>query len=153
MLIWGETGSRNGATQRQIASVAFLWAKYGIEELHDGDCKGVDSQLFSLAMIFGVDHLVIHPPTNPANRAFCGQRSSAEKAVSSIRPEKPYFVRDRDVVEESEVMACVPDTPFEKEKGGTWYTIRHTRKQGKPLAIAWPNGHISYENWESVVAL
>jgi len=52
-VIWGETGTRNGATRLQLASVGWLWSRYAITELHDGDCKGADAQLYELAGAFG----------------------------------------------------------------------------------------------------
>ena len=155
-MIWGETGSRHGATRLQLASVGWLWSRYEIEQLHDGDCVGVDAQLFDLGMLFCVERFVIHPPTNPKNRAYRGLRSLAEKAVSCIRREKPYFVRDRDVVDESEVIVACPNNTLDESdwanaKGGTWYTINYTLSKNKPLAVVWPHsGHITYKNWDLV---
>lgn len=149
-MIWGQTGTRHGGTPYQIASVAWLWAKYGIKVLHDGDCQGVDAQLYHLAKSFGTQ-VILHPPTKPDTRAFCGLQDCVVVDPETIwRPERPYFVRDRDIVNEAEVMVGVPHKPFEQDHGGTWYTIRYARKQNKPLAIVWPNGHISYENWNLV---
>ena len=68
----------------------------------------------------------------------------------TVKPDRPYFVRDRDIVNESKAMVAVPNSPVEKSNGGTWYTINYSRLQGKPLAIVWPNGHITYENWSLV---
>lgn len=153
-MIWGETGTREGAKNRQLASVAWLFAKYGITSLHDGDCKGVDSQLYDLAVAFRTN-VFMHPPTNPNNRAFRGM----DNTNVTILPRRGYFVRDRDMVDASEVMVGVPKQNFEPEEswkrgnGGTWYTINYARNQEKPLAIVWPNGLITYERWESMVAL
>jgi hypothetical protein len=70
----------------------------------------------------------------------------------TFRAEKGYFIRDRDVVDESELMVACPKQYMElgKMPGGTWWTIDYTRKVKKPLAIVWPNGLIAYERWESV---
>lgn len=154
-MIWGETGTREGAEARQLASVAWLFAKYGIKTLHDGDCVGVDSQLYDLAQAFQVG-VVMHPPTNPNNRAF---RGMGDDDLVVMRPAKGYFIRDKDIVDESEVMVGVPRQNLEPKdswkrgNGGTWWTINYARKQEKPLAIVWPTGFISYERWENVVAL
>lgn len=150
-MIWGETGTRLGAPHHQIAAVAWLWAKYGIERLHNGDCVGVDEQLWYLAHSMRAD-ISMHPPTNPKNRAYCGR----DDLLTTILPERAYFTRDRDIVDDSAVMVGLPrqntepDRSWEKGNGGTWYTINYTRDQGKPLAIVWPNGHISYERWELI---
>ena len=147
-MIWGETGTRNGATRLQLASVGWLWSRYEIDCLHDGDCKGVDAQLYYLAQTFGVAEKVIHPPTNPKNRAYCGVGLDPDDTL--ILPPKAYFVRDRDVVNASQVMVACPKQYFETEDkmpGGTWYTIYYTRSVKLPLAIVWPNGLIKYERW------
>ena len=150
-MIWGQTGTRHGATRLQLASIGWLWSRYEIKELHDGDCKGADAQLYDLAGAFGVRR-VLHPPTNPKNRAFCGLRDCVliDEATTDIWTEYPYFVRDRHIVDASQVMVATPKQYFETEDkmpGGTWYTIYYTREQNLPLAIVWPNGLIKYERW------
>ena len=143
-MIWGETGSRHGATSAQIVSVAWLWNKYGLTTLHDGDCRGVDSQLFFLAKAF-LANVTMHAPKNGEWRAFNGLD---DKTVTHL-PLGDYFVRDRAIVNASKLMVAVSKYSLEPAKGGggTWFTINYTRKVGKPLAIVWPNGFISYENW------
>jgi len=152
-MIWGETGTRLGATHRQIATVAWLWAKWGLDRLHNGDCIGVDEQLYYLvkAFQFRVD-VSIHPPTIEKHRAWCGQHD----LMTTVLAEKAYLVRDRDIVDDAFVMVGVPRQQSEPKEswrrgnGGTWYTINYTRDQGKPLAIVWPNGSVDYERWELV---
>lgn len=146
-MIWGETGTRYGATRLQLASVGWLWSRYEIKELHNGDCVGADEQLYYLARSFGAT-VTLHPPTDPKYRAFCGQSDCVVfDTTITIRPEKTYFIRDRDVVDESDVVVGLPKKPWEEDHGGTWYTINYAREQEKPLAIVWPNGLISYERW------
>jgi hypothetical protein len=149
-MIWGETGTRDGATRLQLASVGWLWSRYHITGLRDGDCVGVDAQLYHMARAMNLD-VVIHPPTNDKFRAFCG----AYDTQTTILPEKGYYERDRDLVNASAVMVACPKQLLElgKMQGGTWYTINYTRKLKLPLAIAWPNGFISYENWEQMKRL
>ena len=142
-MIWGETGSRHGATNAQLVSVVWLWYKYGIYSLHNGDCKGFDSQTFFMAKAFGAE-LIMHPPKNGEWRAWNG---TDDKTVTML-PVGDYFVRDRAIVNVAEVMVAASRFSVEPEHGGgTWFTINYTRKQGKPLAIIWPNGFITYENW------
>lgn len=144
---WGQTGTRAGGTSLQLASVSWLWATHEITELHDGDCIGADAQLYYLARVFGVTSLVIHPPVNSSNRAWCGVKSGDDQLATKILTAKPYFDRNRDVVDASEVMVVVPKESTEQHHGGTWYTVNYARSVKKPLAIVWPNGHITYENW------
>jgi len=150
-MIWGETGTRHGATRLQVASVGWLWSRYPFEGLHDGDSVGVDEQLYHLALIMGLpeDEIVMHPPTNSKFRAWCGYDGDGMHTVT-MRGTKQYHARDRDVVDESEVMVGCPQQFFEPDSrpaGGTWYTIDYARMRKRPLAIVWPNGLITYENW------
>lgn len=150
-MIWGCTGTRHGASRLQLASVGWLWSRYEFKVLHNGDCVGADEQLYHLAGAFGAKR-VLHPPTNEANRAFCGLRDCVliDEDTTEIRPEYPYYVRDRHIVNDSEVMVACPKQYFETEDkmpGGTWYTIYYTRRVKLPLAIVWPNGLIKYERW------
>jgi hypothetical protein len=156
-LIWGETGTRDGATRLQLASVGWLWSRYAITSLHDGDCVGVDAQLYQLARTFSVDEIVMHPPTNPKFRAFCGLSDDGSYIRDGVTIEKtkPYFIRDRAMVDASGAMVACPKQYFElgKMTGGTWYTINYSRLHGKPLAVVWPNGLIAYENWDRMIKL
>ena len=141
MIVWGETGTRKGATPYQVASAAWLFSRYGIAALHDGDCVGADEQLYHLGRAFGAK-MVLHPPENYKFRAFCGDTKDEFWA------EKSYMDRDKDVVNESQALAGIARTPYEEhERSGTWDTIRYARLLFRPIAIIWPNGHISYENW------
>jgi len=150
-MIWAATGTRHGGTPYQIASVGWLWSRYGIKELHDGDSIGVDEQLYYLGHAFGA-HITLHPPTNEKYRAFCGLLDCVliDPEHTTILPEKGYHARDRDMVDEAEVIVSVQWKPVELDYGGTRYTTDYAREQGKPLALIWPNGHISYENWNLV---
>lgn len=142
-MIWGETGTRQGATKYQVASVAWLWAKYGIFRLHNGDCIGVDEQLFHLASAFRIP-VTLHPPSISKYRAFCDKWDVG----AQLMPEKGYHERDENIVKAAEVMVSIQLKPFEMTRGGTKHTTDYTRNQAKPLALIWPNGRISYERWD-----
>lgn len=141
----------------QIASVGWLWSRYAIDELHDGDAVGVDTQLYWLACAMQVPHIVIHPPVNIKFRSGCGldEAFRPSTVTVTIRELKGYHARDRDVVDESQAMVGCPKQALPEEMwadatGGTWYTINYTLEVKKPLAIVWPNGHITYRNWNLV---
>ena len=142
-MIWGVTGTRHGATNPQLVSVAWLWNKYTITGLHNGDCKGVDAQAFFLAKAFG-SFITLHPPTNGDWRAFLDKYADDQVEV---RPHCGYFTRDKHIVIEAMAMVAVPLQNVEADYGGTWKTVGFTRERKKPLAIVWPNGFISYEHW------
>lgn len=140
-MIWAATGTRYGATSFQLASVGWVWSRYGITELHDGDAIGVDEQLYYLGRAFGAK-IVMHPPRSSKFRAWCGDNKD------EFRRPKGYFERDKDMVNESGTLVGCPKHTFEEfEHSGTWNTIRYARTLGRPIAIIWPGGRIAYENW------
>ena len=156
-MIWGETGTRHGATRLQLASVSWLWSRYDDQGIARRGLQAVLTPSFiNLAKSFDVKP-VLHPPTNPANRAFCGLLDCVViDPGTEWCPEQPYFVRDRAIVNAAEVMVACPNKTLDeldwaKARGGTWYTINYTLSKNKPLAIVWPHsGHITYKNWNLV---
>jgi hypothetical protein len=142
-LIWGESGTREGATKLQVASVGWLWSRYDISLLHNGAYyRGVDRQLYHLAKGFQIP-VILHPPHWDDIQVFWGIEDEQRDAA-------PSLVRNKNIILESECMVAIPRGIKEELRSGTWMTVRHTRKQSKPLAIVWPNGLISYENWEQM---
>jgi len=74
--------------------------------------------------------IVIHPPKNPKQRAFCKGHETRE--------EKEYLVRDHDIVDECDLLIVVPKTRKEELRSGTWATVRYARKQGKQYSTIFP---------------
>lgn len=108
-------------------------------EFHHGDCVGADAEAHDLAIALAAT-IVIHPPTNSLSRAHC-------KGDDSRAP-KPYLDRNRDIVDETDVLVAAPADMTEQPKGGTWYTIRYARKQGRVINIVWPDGKLTVEHNE-----
>lgn len=107
-------------------------------EAHHGDCLGADAEFHDIVREKTSATIIVHPPTNPKNRAF--------KQGDFIMKEKPFMVRDDDIIEESALMLATPFQFEEQGRGsGTWATIRHTRKARKPLIIIWPDGTFTAE--------
>lgn len=133
----GVTVSRKGLTEIQRFRAKMLLAGYDV--LHHGDCVGGDNDLDAIATDLKL-RIVVHPPINSSLRAYC---------ISSERREpKEYLARDRDIVDESERMIAFPNSTTPTPHSGTWYTVGYARKMGKPLAIVFPNGDVSFERWE-----
>lgn len=131
-MIVGVTGTRAGCTTLQKRLLT-QWMPE-ITELHHGDCIGVDAEAHALALRYEIP-IVIHPPTNPTYRAWC------EGAIL-VHPEKPYLVRDHDIVDICELLLGVPKGP-EKLRSGTWATIRYARKINRPRSIIHTGGIIT----------
>lgn len=133
----GVTGSRNGATPRQISRLAIVLKNYIYNnigpyyrpqaepiELHHGCCYGVDEITAYLAHMMGYQ-VFGHPPTNPSYVSTLAINSS-----HTMYPAKEYLDRNKDIVEITDVLIVVPDGP-EHLRSGTWSTKRYADRLGK----------------------
>ena len=147
----GFTGSRNGMTAMQrvacfgILRNLILSASGDEVELHHGDCVGSDFIVHSYALDTLPIKIVVHPPDINRFRAFSGRgilTSQHDKVV--CREPKSYFTRNRDIIDETDILVATPAT--EEEKGGTWYTINWARKSKRHIWIIMPDGEIRRED-------
>lgn len=129
----GFTGSREGMTEAQKATVARLLAELQPKQARHGDCVGADADFHELARQTTAK-VIIHPPSNDSARAGC--------IGDQILDEKPYLQRNKDIVDNSTVMIATPNTAQEQQRSGTWSTIRYARKSGKKLYVVAPDGSV-----------
>lgn len=125
----GITGTRVGATDRQLKLIRRILTELGPGEFHHGDCVGADVQAAALADALGYN-VVAHPPTNSQYR---GDYPSAQ----SLEPQG-YFVRNRAIVDSVELLLVVPREDQWQPRGGTWYTHDYARRVGRDLIVIWP---------------
>lgn len=127
----GFSGSREGMTDIQRRQVDLLLMSYVMTpfpvEFHHGDCTGSDFQAHQIARRIGY-HIVVHPPTNDYYRAFCDG--------DEIREPKPYGVRDKDIVDETELLIATPRA----SSRGTWKTVGFARSAHKQYIVVNPDG-------------
>lgn len=148
MIHVGFTGTQVGMTQQQIVKVVLVLTNLGRALwAHHGDCVGADAQFHEICRSHGfVAGITGHIPDNDKKRAFCQFDVEAEP--------REYLVRNRDIVNVSDVMIATPRQAVNQPVGsGTWYTIRYTRRQGKPLALVLPSGEVQYERWPTQTRL
>jgi len=133
----GVTGTRSGCNQYQIQmacnflhNIKHEGAKiYEEFEFHHGDCIGVDAELADIAKQLGYK-IVCHPPAKEDLRAF---------VISDERREPlSYFARNRNIVDETDLLMVVPYQKEWQPNGGTWYTHDYAEKQQKPMIIIYP---------------
>jgi hypothetical protein len=128
----GVTGTRSGMNELQFSLVReYLTRAPAGSKLHHGDCVGVDDEVATLAASLGFA-TVCHPPTKTELRAY---HSSDE-----FREPLSYFARNRQIVNECDVLMVVPYQNEWQNHGGTWYTHDYAKKIGKPLTVFFPNG-------------
>ncbi len=136
----GFTGTREGMTNHQIASLYFTLIMLKGEPLtfHHGDCVGADAEAHKVVQHQGIS-VIIHPPIDSSRRAFCEDGYLWQK--------KPYMERNRDIVCFTKMLIACPKLS-EKDshrRSGTWATIRYARKLGRRLVIIWPDGTLEEE--------
>ena len=128
----GVTGSRNGMTAEQLrwfsTHVGFA------TEFHHGDCVGVDDQAARDMYFFSSATVISHPPLNPKYRAYAPSHV--------ILDPREYLERDRDIVNATDLLIGFPDSNIERDRSGTWYTIRFARHQGRGLIVVGPDGTV-----------
>jgi hypothetical protein len=84
-------------TREQSRALRLSLASLGHAVLHHGDAVGADAEAHEQAVALGWS-VIIHPPINEAWRA--------RKAASEERAPKPYLVRNRDIVDETELLVA-----------------------------------------------
>jgi hypothetical protein len=109
---------------------------------HHGDCLGADEKGAELAKLVGY-YIVSHPPEDEKYRAFADSHEEWK--------EKPYLERNRDIVDNSDIIISVPRKVVTlKEilnckngtlRGGTYYTTRYALKSKKDVIMILPNGY------------
>lgn len=148
----GFTGTRQGMTTSQWQTVEDLmtelfkgkqgtFAHNGLVEWHDGDCVGADDQAHGVAEKLQAEarrwgetiDLYGHPCNLNNYRAWNDFDFTAEV--------KAPLVRNRDIVNESDVMIAAPKEYENVDRGsGTWATIRYAWRRGVKTWLVWPNG-------------
>lgn len=134
MLSVGVTGTRQGGTRQQLATLYDLLSDLEADEFHHGDCIGVDAEAHKIALNLGY-YIVIHPPIDKRLRAFC-------KGADEVNSPFPYLVRNRHIVQDVQHLFVIPKEFHPQRKGGTWFTYRYAREINTPYTIIWPNGRI-----------
>lgn len=133
----GITGTREGMNAMQKQKVYDLLDQLNCEcrmrdvqpEFHHGDCVGVDVEAAEIAASLG--YIVIAHP-GPKGDLQAGHKSD------EIRPNFTHFKRNRNIVDETDVLIVVPLQSEWQPKGGTWYTHDYAVKNGKSLMVFYP---------------
>ncbi|MEM2234101.1 MAG: hypothetical protein QXP81_11250, partial [Nitrososphaerota archaeon] len=98
----GFSGSREGMTERQRRALRALLERFyePDSEFHHGDCVGADEEAGAIA--FGIGYrVVIHPPENPALRAFSA-------LFHELLEPKPYLGRNEEIVRSVDLLIAAP---------------------------------------------
>ncbi len=131
----GFTGTQQGMTDLQKYQLALRIEKLILENgaiyFHHGDCIGADEESHHIAIGLGLK-VIVHPCDINAKRAYC--TLNVEFCYSS----KPPLDRNKDIVNQSDILLAAPKGRIEELRSGTWSTVRFAKKQKKPFEIINP---------------
>lgn len=131
----GFTGTRKGMTTAQMDTIRRLIIKSNAIEAHMGDCIGADADFHYLVKTYLPNCIKIgYIPDKDKTRAML-------KYDKEMSP-KPYIARDKDIVDESDILIANPKGYEEELRSGTWTTVRYAKKKGKKVILVYPNGKI-----------
>jgi hypothetical protein len=137
----GFTGSRKGMADKQFEIFQELLNEIILREpqsiFSHGQCIGADSEATSLAYDLGF-RVIAHPGFSPKNPSYKGYRGSFNNNHET-HPEKPFLIRDHDIVDSSDILVATPKQQKEILRSGTWATIRYGQKT-KMVIIIFPDG-------------
>lgn len=128
----GFTGSQNGMSTAQLHTLRdwTIDAIDEIEEWHHGCCVGADTQSFLQTYEIFRELLTddelremfhFHPPTNT------DKASDLRQFLGTWHDPRPYLVRNREIVDDTDVLIAAPGRDEEAIRSGTWSTIRYAR--------------------------
>lgn len=133
----GFTGTEEGMTESQkFVFTSFLENEVSndnVSEFHFGDCVGADDEAADIADNMSV-WLICHPPLNDKYRAW---HSSNE-----WWPAKDYLVRNKDIVDQSDLLIACPKEDNMVVRSGTWATVRYALRCNKPVMVIRPDGKV-----------
>lgn len=135
----GFTGTRSGLTRPQMrALTAYFRRREGAFEFHHGGCVGADEDavLIVLDLPKATARLVCHPGPRSRYSSFVCNLSVHH---GECRDPLPYLVRNRNIVNETELLIACPAGP-EERRSGTWSTVRYAWRVGRPAVIVRPDG-------------
>lgn len=135
--IVGFTGSRRGMTDMQYSRVASILRELKPTHTIDGMCVGSDAEFAEIARNLNIRTMGYpgYSKSNPNDMQYRDTEDRAREIDS-----KPYLDRNRDIVDDSDIIIAAPKNDDFKSKSGTNYTIRYAIEQGVELHIVLPEG-------------
>lgn len=142
-MIVGFTGTRSQRLPPPQCNTVDQWLHSHMNEItefHNGDCIGADAWATDCAYRYGIP-IVIHPPSNYAIRNWF-----PAKLALRIEPEKPYLVRNHDIVDACDILLAMPaemTMPNYSDihyRSGTWSTWRYATQMHKHRMVIFPDG-------------
>ena len=103
---------------------------------HHGDCVGADYIFHAICLELNIP-VMIHPPINDSQRAYC-------ENADTVLPAKEYIARNHDIVDAADIVIACPPTVDKLQRSGTWSTWRYAKKTNKETYLILPTGAIKH---------
>lgn len=135
-MILGFTGTRKGLREGQLISLERLMKFYrenGYDTLVHGGAIGADTDAHNLGRKLQYKIEVRPGPYTKVHLLNGG---------FFLYPRKPYIERDKDIVNQCDILFGCTATEYEEMRSGTWTTLRYARKTEKELKIILPDGYV-----------
>lgn len=137
----GFTGSQATPSEPQRIRLFLVLCELfdaGHQTMHNGDCIGSDDLAYKIFRAMGPDARIHgHIPDIDKKRAH-------NKYDIEYQP-LPYLKRNKNIVDRSCVLVATPDSIEEKQRSGTWSTVRYAREKKVAIIIVWPDGSVTTE--------
>jgi hypothetical protein len=135
----GFTGTRHGMTDAQKDSFFKMIGDLKPLYFLHGDCIGADDDAAHLVSLNDPETVIVAlPGPEKEMRAF-------NQCSDEVRPVKTHFARNRDIVDETDLLIATPQQDAHQPKGGTWYTVDYALKKGKRVVMIWPDGTVDQD--------
>ena len=129
----GFTGTQDGISKERLYDIELIVREYKkmYEKvwLHHGACIGADTQVHGRLYTL-VDAIVVHEPVIKVKQ---GVFPDTNDPHVYWRLPYDYLVRNRHIVQESQLLIAAPATKKPVLRSGTWATIRYARKLGREI--------------------
>lgn len=137
------SGTQQGCTMNQFATLEYLLSARGIGRLVTGGCIGVDEEAVRITCDhrrFPRDgHIVTLPASNVAEHK---KSKFVLEKTNELHVPAPALSRNYAGSAMADLCFFVPKETAEVQRSGTWAAWRGARKQSKLCLIIWPNGSI-----------
>lgn len=140
----GFTGTRQGMTTQQKATVRGMLKGMQPNVINHGGCVGADEDFHNIYKeLYIMDRLITKINIYPSNMYGTQMpRDTDEEWVEYFPPDEP-LKRNHTIIDNSWILIACPKEDQEVLRSGTWATIRYA-KPSIPVFIVFPDGGTIY---------
>lgn len=135
----GFTGTHEGMTPEQYATVEKLVAELQPAIARHGACEGADAQFSEIVFQAGVPVIVAHLGHDRHGKSPFRAKSYRCTPGDEL-PSERYMKRNRAIVAKSNLMIATPRSKPFPSSGGTLLTTRAANASKTPVTVVWPDG-------------